>query len=592
MSLRAKLLLVTTLLSLVPLGVVSVLGLRYFRADKEAFIFALGAQVAPVVAGQIESNVDRVAGRLVDAARLATSETLRGGERAHVASEIIAGGDFLAVTIRAGRHEVLSWNDASALPRGDDAQAVLDALRIPDPPPAAGEVSVANATRLPSTPVALVVVALPVAGGGPPVTAAGLVPTRRIFQPGLASAYHTYVVDGQGRVLVHPDGQLVAARTDLSHLAPVEQVRSNATGARRYVDFDGKEVLGAFAPVAGTGLGIIQEIPAEAVFGAIRALFANVAIALGIVLIGALVAAFVVSGGVSRPVSQLAQVAKGIGQGKLDTPVPDLGGGEMGELAEAFRSMQRGLAERDARLREAQEALVQSEKMGALGQLAAGITHEVKNPMSGIIGFAQLCLKIAPEESPLRPHLSMIEKESKRAKDILENLLRFSRKEKMEMERCDPVQVVDEAIKLMAHQLQINKVQLVRKAQDDVPAIMGNMNQLQQVLMNLMMNAAHAMQPKGGRLEVATQRAQSGHVVIEVKDEGHGIKDADRKKLFTPFFTTKEKGKGTGLGLSVSYGIVKQHQGDVKVWSQEGVGTIFYVYLPPYDSFKVDVQAA
>jgi signal transduction histidine kinase len=118
-----------------------------------------------------------------------------------------------------------------------------------------------------------------------------------------------------------------------------------------------------------------------------------------------------------------------------------------------------------------------------------------------------------------------------------------------------------------------------------------NPGQLQQVFLNLMLNAMHAMLPKGGLLEVTTARAPDGRVYASFKDEGSGIREEDRKKLFTPFFTTKQRGEGTGLGLSVSYGIVKDHGGEIHVFSRTGVGTVFYVYLPASGGVGAPLQA-
>jgi two-component system NtrC family sensor kinase len=247
--------------------------------------------------------------------------------------------------------------------------------------------------------------------------------------------------------------------------------------------------------------------------------------------------------------------------------------------------MQRGLAERDRRLREAQEALIHSEKMGALGQLAAGISHEVKNPLTGILGYAQIARKMAPEGSPLAGHLETIEKESRRATEILNHLLTFARKETTRLEPVAPATIVEASMKLLAHPLKLANVEARVRIADGLPEVMADLSAMQQVLMNLCMNAADAMKPKGGRLEVSASLAPDGRVVLAVKDEGHGIDEEHRKKLFTPFFTTKPKGEGTGLGLSVSYGIVRAHQGEIRVWSEVGVGTIFYIYLPPRDRF-------
>lgn len=578
MSLKVKLLVVTIALAAIPFGVVSWLGLSYFANDKEIFVEMLGSEVTPVVAGEVAANVDSLQNELAAMTELALSEAL-GSARLEAAGRIFRRSEVLALRVQQGGRSLLSLEDDAALPKGGDKDVALDTLKRPDDLPNPGTVRIDNVTRLEGLPAALVTY---VPKAAPDVITLALVKTDAVLHLSAASTFDTFVVDAQGRILVHPEVDKVVARMDASDLLSVQQLGEGYTGSKQYVGLDGEtEVIGSYAPVGAGGLGVVQELGTEAVYGAVQALVQKVVLVGGAILVLALVIAFFVARGIARPVATLAESARTMGEGNFDVEIPSVTGGEVGELASAFKSMQEGLAQRDARIQAQQDALIQSEKMGALGQLAAGITHEVKNPMAGIIGFAQLCIKLSPEGSPLINHLKLIEKESKRAKDILENLLRFARQEEVEMVPLDPNLVLAETIKLVSHQLQISKVKVDPTLTGELPNIMGNMNQLQQVLMNLMMNASHAMQPKGGQLQVSTSLDEDGRVVLEVKDEGHGIKEEHKKRLFTPFFTTKEKGKGTGLGLSVSYGIIQQHQGEMRVWSQEGVGTIFYIYLPP-----------
>lgn len=589
MSFRAKLLVVSVLVTVLPLTVVSWLGIDYLRRDKEAFVALLGTEVTPVVAGHLSANTRRIADQLDALAQTSTSQALRKRERTQAAADAFARSELLAVKVVVAGSEILSLRKDDVLPSGSDARTILDALTTPDEPVGKGAVFVRNATRLANYPLALIAIERQSAGGT--ATAVGLVPVDSLLRLSLASTFDTWVVSADGEVLIHSDRQWITARRDVSEMLPVRDLQNGLTGSKEYESLAGEAVLGSYAPASVGGLGVVQELPVEAVYGAVQAAVVQVIFAVVVVLIVSLLAAVLLARGVSRPLTELAASARAIGQGRLDGPIPDLTGGEMGELAGAFKSMQSSLADRDARLQEAQDALMQSEKMSALGQLAAGITHEVKNPIAGITGFAQLCLKIAPEGSPLTTHLKLIERESKRAKEILDNLLRFSRMEKVEMLPLEPNTVVAESLKLVAHQLQIQKVQVSTHYAEGLPHFMGNLSQLQQVIMNLTMNASQAMQPKGGRLQVSTSSDKDGRVIIEVKDEGRGIKPEDRSRLFTPFFSTKKKGEGTGLGLSVSYGIIKQHQGEIRVWSQVGVGTIFYLYLPSVDQFRPEDQA-
>jgi len=218
--------------------------------------------------------------------------------------------------------------------------------------------------------------------------------------------------------------------------------------------------------------------------------------------------------------------------------------------------------------------------MAAFGQLGAGIAHEVKNPLAGIIGLAQLLLRKVEKDGPLYENLAMIEKEARRSKTITENLLRFARQEKMEFARIDLNAVANESAAIVDHQLGINQIRLNKELAPRLPQIVGNANQLQQVLMNLMINAQQAMEGKPGSVTLSTRLLNAEKIELRVTDTGPGIPPDIQAKIFEPFFTTKPAGKGTGLGLSVSYGIIKDHKGDVRVESTVGKGTAFVITLP------------
>ena len=229
---------------------------------------------------------------------------------------------------------------------------------------------------------------------------------------------------------------------------------------------------------------------------------------------------------------------------------------------------------------DAQAALIQSEKLAAFGQLGAGIAHEVKNPLAGILGLTQLSLRKAEKDTPVHENLTIIEKEANRCATIIQNLLKFARQEKVAFESVNLNQVAKDAMAIVEHQLEMNKVKLRKEFAPDLAAIPGNANQIQQVLINLMINAQQAMEGNPGQVTVKTVSSNASHVQVQVRDDGPGIPEDLQAKIFEPFFTTKEVGKGTGLGLSVSYGIIKEHKGDIQVESSPETGTIFKITLP------------
>jgi signal transduction histidine kinase/methyl-accepting chemotaxis protein len=242
-------------------------------------------------------------------------------------------------------------------------------------------------------------------------------------------------------------------------------------------------------------------------------------------------------------------------------------------------------------LRETQAQLIQAEKMAGIGQLAAGVAHELNNPLGGILGYCQFAIEKITKKSlkeltgedisTYSQYLKDIEQQSKRCKAIIQSLLKFSRASvKENLEPTDVNSVLKETFVFVKHQMEKHKVKLEEVLSPSLPPINGNVSQLQQVFTNLILNAIQAM-PEGGKLIVLDKVSEDKKSIeISFADTGEGITKKNLDKIFEPFFTTKKVGQGTGLGLSVSYGIVKDHGGDIQVESTVGQGTIFTVVLP------------
>lgn len=235
----------------------------------------------------------------------------------------------------------------------------------------------------------------------------------------------------------------------------------------------------------------------------------------------------------------------------------------------------------------AEAMLAQSQKMSAIGQLAAGVAHEINNPVGVILGFAQSLAKRLKEDDPYAMPVKSIEREAQRCKILVQNLLTFSRKDEANMTRLDLNEAVESVVGLIEAQARIKSVAIV-KDYGSLQPIRGDMNQLQQVVINLCGNALDAM-PGGGRLTLSTRHRtleDRGECVLVVEDTGGGIPQDIQKNIFDPFFTTKEPGKGTGLGLSLVYEIVKKHGGRIEVRSEAGRGAAFtasFPVIPPGD---------
>jgi signal transduction histidine kinase/CheY-like chemotaxis protein len=247
--------------------------------------------------------------------------------------------------------------------------------------------------------------------------------------------------------------------------------------------------------------------------------------------------------------------------------------------------LERKVEARTRELRAAQEQLLQSEKLASIGQLAAGVAHEINNPMGVILGFAQGILKTLPQDDSLRRPLTTMEKESLRCKRIVQNLLDFAHYSEPTPHLTNINELLDASCELVEHQISLQNVKLFKDYDPALPSIMADLHQLQQVFINVMLNAYQAM-PDGGSLRLTT-RTVGSELQVTLADTGSGILPENVQRIFDPFFTTKEVGEGTGLGLSVSYGIIKAHGGDIEVESQVGKGTTFVIKLP-IDKSKAD----
>jgi signal transduction histidine kinase/CheY-like chemotaxis protein len=291
---------------------------------------------------------------------------------------------------------------------------------------------------------------------------------------------------------------------------------------------------------------------------------------------------------VTRPLRDLRAGAEAVGRGDFSRRVPVTSSDECGELATVFNQMTANLkASREqleqtvATLKATQAQLVQSEKLSAIGKFIAGVAHELNNPLTSVIGFAELLAQsdIDPRH---RRYLEFISGGADRCKHIVQNLLSFARQHKPERKRVDLNELVQSTVKFLSYQLRTSNVAVVEDLASHLPPVLADPHQLQQVFLNLINNARQAMEGfrSDGTLHVTTRTA-GGQVQVVFRDNGPGIPPENLLRLFDPFFTTKEVGKGTGLGLSICYGIVQEHGGTIRVESPPGQGATFIVELPP-----------
>ncbi len=234
----------------------------------------------------------------------------------------------------------------------------------------------------------------------------------------------------------------------------------------------------------------------------------------------------------------------------------------------------------EKKLQETHLQLVSSEKMASLGKLAAGIAHEINNPLGGILIYASLMMEDLSEEDSRRQDLARIVQEAGRCKDIVKSLLEFARQTEPKIEPTDINRAITDGLFFLENQALFHNIQIIKKLDPFLPPVCGHGGQLKQVFMNIIVNAAEAMHGSG-TLTIHTFSGPEGKtVLVEFTDTGEGIPEENLSRIFEPFFTTKDVGKGTGLGLATSYGIVEDHGGKISVKSKVGEGTIFTIELP------------
>jgi two-component system NtrC family sensor kinase len=294
-------------------------------------------------------------------------------------------------------------------------------------------------------------------------------------------------------------------------------------------------------------------------------------IALGSTLLAVMIAV-PISRSITRPVENLAEANERVARGDRTVTVPVEGTGELAILARSFNSMVETL-------RTTEQQLIQSEKLASVGQLAAGVAHEINNPLGTILLFSDIMRKELPPDDPRRDDVKMIIDEATRCKTIVSDLLNFARQNEVLAQSTDVNALLSETIEEIGVHPVLHDLEIIRRLDPDLPSIQADPAQLKEVFINLMTNAAEAMEGDGS-LTIAASPAEDGMVAIVFQDTGCGIPEENLSKIFTPFFTTKPIGKGTGLGLAIVYGIIKMHRGQIYVESEVGVGSTFTVTLP------------
>jgi len=289
---------------------------------------------------------------------------------------------------------------------------------------------------------------------------------------------------------------------------------------------------------------------------------------------------------IMSPVHRLIKASKEVFEGNLSPEIGPISNDEIGVLQNTFKDMVESLKERDRRSKaESEDRLLQSEKQASVGRLAAGVAHEINNPLTGVLTYTHMLLRRRDIGDDIRSDLQTIAESTERVRKIVKGLLRFSRQTKLDREPTEINRLVSSTISLMENQALVKGVSITFNPGENLPVLTLDRSQFQGVLLNIIINALDATEP-GDNITVSTgislSAGESGQKSIEVSiaDTGCGIPPEHLDKLFDPFFTTKEVGQGTGLGLAVSFGIVHRHGGTIRVQSEVGRGSTFTIWLP------------
>jgi two-component system NtrC family sensor kinase len=329
-------------------------------------------------------------------------------------------------------------------------------------------------------------------------------------------------------------------------------------------------------------------------------------VSLTFILIASVSVGFFVHRLVYLPLRDLESGARRLSTGNLDQPIPVRSTDEFGKLAALFNGMtdalrnsreqlrdwahtlEQKVESRTQELRRAQAETMRGEKLASVGLLASGVAHELNNPLTGILTFSHLLRQKMPDKSADAEDMDLVIRETKRCAAIIKRLLDFAREKQPEKKFTDLNQIIDDTVRIVERPAHLRDIEIVLDLDRSLPPIWIDADQIKQVIMNMLVNAQHAVEEKGN-ITISTRRAQDARapateprpmVAISIVDTGCGIPEANLRRIFDPFFTSKDVGKGTGLGLSVSHGIVEAHGGLIEVESKVGEGSTFRVFLP------------
>jgi signal transduction histidine kinase len=418
----------------------------------------------------------------------------------------------------------------------------------------------------------------------------------RVAELSRGGAGVAYLVDERGEIMAHGerDGRIAPEERRL----PETGFGKSAASSQLVRRADGRRWLAAFAPVGTYRWGAVVAQPMDVAFAAADNLASFTVTFAGVAILLALAVGWSLARRVTRPVQRLSSAAAAIAAGDYGTPVEAHGRDEIAELGRAFgrmtaelrrrdeeirgwnRELQARVEERTAELKTAQDQILRTRRLAALGSLGAGIAHELNNPMTAITGYLAILKKELGPASPQGALIANAQEQATRVARVIEDLRSFADQERAAQgQRFSLVRPVRAALDLYEDRLRAAGIEVKARYEEPLPDTQGNPVQLQQVVAHLVENALNAM-PEGGRLDVSVGSIDGDALRLRIADTGKGIPSQLRERIFDPFFTTKDQAGRVGLGLSVSHSIVEAHRGKILVESEEGAGSAITVLLP------------
>ena len=500
---RVKVLLTVVILIMIVMGLNTATMANLFRKDKTTYMRDLTVVTAQHLAEESDALLRTYAANIRVFSEVVYDASIDPATKQKIVQDLFSNyEDIVAITAQWGTTSPVTVFDSNALQQLNVTRQELLAHRQAHP-----ALNTSFDVRLDEiksgVKLALMTIEIPSSDDTPVISlAASIDPARLLAVTERSRGFRAMIMNRQGQPIF--DASADARQSAPAWAEELLQGSEAAYGATLEIVEDGVPKLLAYAPLADGALLATIRIPTSVVYLTARDVVSNLMLGALLLFMFAALASLLFARRLTRPLEQLSGAAQKVGKGQFEVTVTSESDDEIGALSQSFNQMTNELRERETKLEHANAALIQSEKLAAFGQLGAGIAHEVKNPLAGILGYAQLTLRKLEPDSPFRKNLDVIEKETRRCTDIISNLLRFARQEKAETKETNINEIVDAALTIVDHQLSINDVKITRELDPNMPVFQASANQLQQVIMNFAINAQQAMGEKGGNLTVRT----------------------------------------------------------------------------------------